>query len=107
MKIKPHCNDCFPDITQNCIEEIIHEHCEEAIKGREPAPRIFKRALVKITEQGLDLAAKVPVPSFKEKKDSIYRRRNKNAGISRCSVDCPLKIEVSNFLYNRLVSHNN
>ncbi|KAI5636434.1 FLYWCH zinc finger domain-containing protein [Phthorimaea operculella] len=39
----PHCEECSPDEAQNSIDLIISECCEEAARGREPAPKVFNR----------------------------------------------------------------
>lgn len=50
--------------------------------------------MVTISNQGLDLATNNPVPSFKQKKSTIYRLRNKHADVTKTNTRSISEVEV-------------
>lgn len=76
-KEKPHSGQCKPDETRTTVNAIINNACDEAACcGREPAPRVYNRALISLKNQGLHFASN-NVPEFRQVKSRIYRKRNK------------------------------
>lgn len=94
VKSKQHCDVCLPDVAHNYIEGTINDFCEEATLGKEPAPRVYKKALSRIESNGWHLASNKPVPTFDQKKSAIYRQRNKSAQVTKTSTCSPEEIEV-------------
>lgn len=94
LQSKPHCGQCNPDETRNTINIIISNACDEAATGREPAPRVYNRALITLKNQGLHLASTSIVPEFCEMKSRIYRRRNKLAQVKKINAKTVEEVEV-------------
>lgn len=72
----------------------IAEAITEATEGIDPAPKVFDKHIVKIRKEGIDLASNKPIPIFRNKKSSIYRKRNKLAQVKRVCPESNGDIEV-------------
>lgn len=91
---KSHNNDCMPNQTQNVIDQSINKICEEAAEGNQCAPKVYKKGLKTLRTAGLDLASSNPIPTFQNKKASIYRKRNKKADVNKICARSLDEVEV-------------
>lgn len=92
MKNKPHHINCVKDETKEITKNVIATCVEEAGLGQDTVPNVYKKVVSTFHDKGIHFIQNIP--SYKQVKSTIYRKRNEHFQVPllSCNDACVLEI---------------